>query len=404
MAKTEILVYCDGGLGNRFNAFLSGLALARHFDLSPKIHWPVNTHCGASIDDLIRTDVLRSAESLSKLKPSTGRYIKLLHDQANAKALNTEFASAYDFESLEDFERRIVARNQSIFFYPAIIPAWIPTQLIINEVNELCFSEHIESTAIEFMRNSINRPYYGIHLRRTDLNVGISDIEVHRLVTLNREKLFFVCSDDPQAEKLASAHPNVRVRRKSSYVVKSDSETAWLTPTLDEDGRIVGNLRRDRDSVIDAAIDLLILGNSSIVGYSGSTFQSMARILGDHYGLLPWKYPPTLNHYSTKEVLSQVKARCLNIGHLIQIAESWTGELREPSVFHTLNSALDHYGGEDRQQLLYALAQIAARNGERVLASLYLRELIRLAPQLADPRRLLSLVEGGMDSESAPVG
>jgi len=44
----DLLIYCDGGLGNRLNALLSGLALARHFGLEHTVHWPVNANCGAA--------------------------------------------------------------------------------------------------------------------------------------------------------------------------------------------------------------------------------------------------------------------------------------------------------------------------------------------------------------------
>ena len=58
--------------------------------------------------------------------------------------------------------------------------------------------------------------------------------------------------------------------------------------------------------------------------------------------------------------------------------------------------AIDAYEADDRLQLLYTLAQFARRDRQLQLACIYLRELVRLAPQLADPRTLLGAVEREM--------
>ena len=57
-----------------------------------------------------------------------------------------------------------------------------------------------------FISNTLVRPFHGLHLRRTDLRVGLSDAEVLALVQRHPKEVFFVCSDDPQAEALACAH------------------------------------------------------------------------------------------------------------------------------------------------------------------------------------------------------
>jgi FkbM family methyltransferase len=304
-----------------------------------------------------------------------------------------DFSSAYTFDSLQDFEYKVIQSRKPIFFYPALIPSWIPHELIAREVNLLTFKEHIELRAKRFLTEEMKRPYHGLHLRRTDLNIGLTDLEVHRTVSSHRNELFFVCSDDPEAESLAAAHPNVRSRKKQSYVSKNDVNADWLSPKIDEDGRIMGNLARGRESVIDAAIDLLILGHSSIVGFSGSTFQSMARLLGDHYNLLEWNRPGHLQIYPPSEILRQLSASRINAAQLIQIAGTWSQDIRESTALHTMQAALEIFEGDEKLQILFALAQIAKNNNQPFLASIYLRELIRLAPTLADPRNMLSEVD-----------
>jgi len=396
MVAGELRIYCDGGLGNRLNALLSGLALARYFGLEHTIHWPVNANCGAAFADLFGMDAAVSTDSLSSLRGHVDGHTMLLHDGVAAERLNVAFASAYHYASLADFESRALGRGAPVFFYPALLPEWIPARLIEAEVAQLCFSSVVEDAARCFLRDRLGRPFHGLHLRRTDLNIGLSDADVLRLAGNYPEALFFVCSDDPVAERLASANPNVKARAKSSYVAKSDDGTGWLTPKLDEDGRLMGNLDRDRDSVIDAAIDLLILGHSSIVGFSGSTFQTVARLLGEHYGLLEWERPQPLTYFSPNEIYRRIRAQTLPVKSFIKIAQTWGAELSETSAPCVLQSALDLYEGIDRLELLFALAQVAHREKQLQMASIYLRELSRLAPELADPQVLLKKVQHEM--------
>ena len=392
----RLRIYCDGGLGNRLNALVGGLAIAGYFKLEPLVHWPINANCRAAFADLFDREMPLGAESLTGLRGALADHEVLLHDAVAAERLDVRFASAYDFDSLDEFFARIVANGRPVLFYPALIPSWIPAPLIASAVSKLSFAAGIHRVAADFVRDVIGAPYHSLHLRRTDLNIGLTDIEVMRLVQGNPDALFFVCSDDAGAERLAAAHPNVRFRGKSGYVVRGDDGQDWLAPRLDDDGRLMGNLERGRDSVIDAAIDMLVLGRGSIVGYSGSTFQTMARLLGDHYPLADIARPAPLLFFSPREVSRQVAARQLPVRHLVQIAGTWSAELSEPSAVRVLQSALDAYEADDRLQLLYTLAQIARRDRQLQLACIYLRELVRLAPQLADPRTLLGAVEREM--------
>ena len=56
----QLLIYCDGGFGNRFNALVSGLVLARTLGLAPQVVWPVNNWCGAALGDLFENSLAKS--------------------------------------------------------------------------------------------------------------------------------------------------------------------------------------------------------------------------------------------------------------------------------------------------------------------------------------------------------
>ena len=390
MVKSRLLIYCDGGLGNRLNAYLSGLAIAHHFQMDYMIHWPINQWCAAEYADLFSPDANVSTESLTSLNGKLGGYAMLLHDSIASDALSAPFASAYDYASLDDFESRILNSGQSIFFYPALVPQWIPETLIHAEMRNLHFTPYITLEVENFIRSTLKKPFHGLHLRRTDLNIGLTDLEVFKIAQGNPDCAFFVCSDDPQAERLASGHPNVFSRSKSSYVQKKQDGDDWLALSKDEDGRAYhGNIQRDKASVIDGAIDMLILAHSQIVGFSGSTFQTMARNLGQYWSKLNWEKPETLKVFPMREIQRQIEFGLLPIDNLIYISNIWYSDNINFDHLNIITKALDKYNGEDFLQLLFALAQFYVRQQNSRMACLFLREILRISPNRKDPLQML---------------
>jgi hypothetical protein len=62
---------------------------------------------------------------------------------------------------------------------------------------------------------------------------------------------------------------------------KLDEKGGWNSLIVDEDGRNYPfNVDRDRESVYWALVDLLILAKTRILETSGSSFQALAKRLG----------------------------------------------------------------------------------------------------------------------------
>ncbi len=393
MTHSKIIIYCDGGLGNRLNALLSGMAIVRHFNIDYMIHWPINQWCAAEYADLFFPDANVSTESLTSLNGKLNGYAMLLHDSIASDALSAPFASAYDYASLDDFEDRILKSGQSIFFYPALVPQWIPETLIHAEMRNLHFTPYITSEVENFIRSTLKKPFYGLHLRRTDLNIGLTDLEVFKIAQGNPDCAFFVCSDDPQAERLASGHPNVFSRTKTSYVQKKQGGADWLALSQDEDGRSYhGNIQRDKASVIDGAIDMLILAHAQIIGFSGSTFQTMARNLGEYWSQLNWQKPEPLEVYPMREIQRQLEHGHLPVSSVIHVANIWHSDRTNSMPLHLITAMLNRLKGDDYLQLLFALAQFANRDENYRMAALYLQEILKHSPNLADPTKMLEQV------------
>lgn len=385
MMKNKILIFCDGGVGNRINSLISGLALAKYFNLPYCIHWPENNWCAASFNDIFQTNHLISTVSLKNLKGKLEDAVMLLHDEIASAILNVTFSSAYNYTCIKDFEEKVVATNQTIFYYPAIIPEWIPQDLINRELQALQFTDFICEEVKVFIAQSIGKPYYGLHLRRTDLNVGLTDHEVLSLVTRHKDKEFFVCSDDPIAESLASAHPNVHRRMKMSYVQKKNSQHEWLTPSEDDDGRIsYGNIYRNKESVIEAIIDMLLLAHSEIIGYSGSTFQKIARTIGETSPIVSISKPPVFNYFSASEIKRKISLGLITADVIVQISIviGTSGDME--SAIDLLHFALETSTDESQINILYTLGIFCLNTKKNHQALIYLQHLTWIKPDHAE--------------------
>ncbi len=273
-------IFCDGGFGNRYNALVSGLAIANRLKIDFKIYWPINNWCGAALEDLIESRWLVINKNINQLANEGVVRDLVLHDDIPAKIFDKKYTSSYAFTSIENFQDKY-KESDLVLFYPALIPSWISSEEINLASNSIKLRKEFIQEAEFFINEKIGtKDYYGLHLRRTDLNVGYSDDEVQKIVEAYSKNIFFVCSDDPMAEKKADLFDNVRVFRKSDWVGKLNVNGTWFDATHDSDGRLYnGNINRSSQSVKDALVDMLILGHSKIVGQSPSTFKSVATMV-----------------------------------------------------------------------------------------------------------------------------
>lgn len=368
MPAKQLWIYCDGGFGNRYNALLSGLATANLLDLDPLVYWPCNNWCRAPFDSLFAVKIPHLDRSITQLKGQIDHLTPLLHDEPGAQVLGVDFNSVYAYTSAEDVRIRALMRSDGLFYSSALIPDWLPTDALATTAKNLVFHAYLTTSVSEFIANSLGRPYYGIHLRRTDLEIGLSDAEVKMLVQTRPDDLFFVCSDDPLSERIAAAHENVRIRSKSAHVSKKSGQGNWNDLTLDEDQRAYfSNIERGAAAVQEAVIDLLVLAHSTIVGFSGSTFQSVARLIGQIAPLQHLDRLPELDFPALGDHLRRLKMQYMSLLEVMNLSENLLAQGRQDDSIRLLQTALNHYSGTDAFPILFNLAVAlfnAGRYGE----------------------------------------
>jgi len=377
--QRRIYVFCDGGIGNRINSLVSGIAIAEHFQRAITVYWPVNSWCGAAFADIFDNAFEVRCDALDTLAGKFSDAKMMLHDAMGAQFLQVPFESAYDYQSMEDFAQRGLPEDRDIFLYPAIIAPWIPEPLVHAALSSLQFTEAIQSAVQSFITKTLVRPFHGLHLRRTDLRVGLSDAEVMALVQRHPNEVFFVCSDDPQAEALACAHPHVHARTKTHHVEKKEEHADWISLSKDQEGRMsYGNIERSRDAMIEGTIDLLILAHSQIVGFSGSTFQRMARLLGDAAPLLPIARPAALPYFSFTEMTQQIERQLIEPGVLLQVCQTMMQNGEAGQALDLMRMGFERMADAQRPDIAHSLGVMLLNQNQPRQASLYFIAVLQL--------------------------
>jgi hypothetical protein len=380
--RANLLIFCDGGLGNRINALASGLAVARYFGLTYCVHWPTNNWCAAPFHRIFANRLNVSSESISQLKGKLEDAVMLLHDEIASNTLGVKFESAYRFESLQDFGDLALQKSKTIFYYPAVIPNWIPEDLVNQELKFLKFDFHIVKEVKKFIFQTLSGPFYGLHLRRTDLNVGLIDLEVFNLAQSHPKATFFVCSDEPAAERLAAGHPNVFHRAKKYQIERKTASADWLAPTHDDDGRLYyGNIQRNEESVVEGAIDMLILAHSTIVGSSGSTFQKIAILLGRISPLMEILRPAEMFYLSKQDIDRNVMAKQYSYDLIIKLSSRMIACGNNFQAKYLIEKTIWSFNENENIDLCNILATQNLNDKNYTQAILYLEYIISREPR-----------------------
>jgi len=278
----RLVIYCDGGFGNRFNALVSGLVLARKLALSPQVVWPVNNWCGAHLSDLFEDEWPVAERELASFMPERERYQYLIVE--DRLGLADSWVSPLQLASWDALRQLLSGSDRDIFYYTALIPPFIGAAEVTAQVQAMHLRRGILARAESFLSaQQIGQrfgDFLGVQIRKTDFGSHAADDgNLFTLVSQCPQRRFFVCSDDKAVEQRFAALPNVVVYDKRAHVEKM-VDGGWNSVTTDHSGRAYAcNVTRSAASVEDALVDLLILSRSQIVKTSNSTFLNTAMLL-----------------------------------------------------------------------------------------------------------------------------
>ncbi len=268
----KVSIYCDGGLGNRFCTLIGGIHLSKKLNCDFEIIWPQKRWCNCYFDDLFEKNISfrNTNEIVSEFIRNNNISLFITHidisDNNNVQLIWQTNSINYDK----------INKHDKIVYYHNSLPSYIneiESSVIMSEIK---INNNILNEVKDFTdKNNINYDTLGLHIRRTDSPFITKDNFYFNYISGLNNKQIFVCSDEQEIEiKLKNKFHNVITRDKLQYVEKY-IDAPWVTNKLPE----LYNIIRDRQSVIDAFIDMLILSRTNILSFKNiGTFYQLSNI------------------------------------------------------------------------------------------------------------------------------
>lgn len=276
MTKT-IFILCDHGLGNRIGGLISGLKAAEITGARPILCWPIDNWCQAKFQDLFSYSIEIADDNFS---------LKLVDQIQHQKmpyffvaGLNDDLTYANFFEHSLESLQKVHSESKKFVYATAKIPkSYIGKNHITDILSKLKINPTILNRVKSFCHsNKIDRDTIGLHIRKTDTGNMADEEFIFSYVSKEKNKTFFLCSDSKETENRFLQLPNVVVYPKNSEVKKLSPDEQWRQQITDDCGRnYLFNVNREKQQIIDAFIDMLILSRTTINRQSKSTFRAIA--------------------------------------------------------------------------------------------------------------------------------
>lgn len=269
----KLIIFCDGGLGNRLGVLIGGILVAKKLNRIPFICWPENTWCGCSFNDLFDSKYEVINLNINEL------FNKYKHDKFIIHENQTDLILEHYYPNLENINLFKSNDDKILIYYHNSIPEYFTDDEVLLTLKEFSIKSSINDKVIRFCNeNKINYNTLGIHFRKTDFQYFLNEEEIFNYIKSSHENSFFICSDSFETEEKFSMLNNVKIYPKNNYVEKL-KEGSWNEFIIDNEGRQFNfNVNRTKESVIEGFIDLLILSRTNIMIDSHSTFLKFAKL------------------------------------------------------------------------------------------------------------------------------
>lgn len=280
----SLIIYCDGGLGNRLNSLYGGLAVAQELQLNYIVAWPKNRWCNASLSDLFDHNLNVIDDTLPEISEKYSSAILISHDNQlleNLYWINPK--NHLTFKSFFFDIRRKVNKYPFVIYHNSLIPHYLFDDAISIGKQKIRFKKETKELGEYFLReNKLNNKYIALHIRGTDYGLPIAYINfLYLLLRLLRKKTL-LCSDDKNVIDKFSQLSNVFSRSNISLPSKIIMSEHYRVTTEDEYGRkFEYNINRDNQSVVESITDLYLLSKGIKPYTSRSTFLAHAYIFSN---------------------------------------------------------------------------------------------------------------------------
>ena len=269
----KLIVFCDGGLGNRLGVLIGGILTAQKLNRTPILCWPENTWCGCSFDDLFTSEYDSINLNINDLFSQNLKNKFMIHENQTTFQLEQYSPNLENIELLKNVE------DDTIVYYHNSIPSYFNQEEVLIILNKFKIKQDIKNKVNDFCKhNNIDSNTLGIHFRKTDFQHFLNEEETFEYIKSNPEINYFICSDSLETEEKFVILDNV-IRYSKDYYVEKLKKGLWNDLITDNEGRDFNfNINRSKESVIEGFIDLLILSKTNIIIESHSTFLKFAQL------------------------------------------------------------------------------------------------------------------------------
>ncbi len=273
----SLVIYCDGGLGNRLNSLRGGLNLAREIGSPFVILWPINRMCEASLEDMFDTHLKTLNIGLDQVLAKYNIQVAITHEGSSFSGLPIIDPRNYFRLTtlLRDLKRHPILNGGKILYYNSQHPPYIWSEVKSNSQNLFLFKQDTVVAAEEFLNEYCLKEtrYLALHLRGTDYGFPSIYFSFWRaLINLIPCKTV-LCTDDMALVNKFSGLKNIYWKKSEALPQKLDGLGSWDQSTIDEYGREFNyNLFRNAASIKNALIELYLLSRGVRIYTSRSTF------------------------------------------------------------------------------------------------------------------------------------
>jgi hypothetical protein len=243
MAKRQVLIYCGGGLGNRFGSITGGLRAAWALGFTPTIYWGIAPACGASLQDLFAHVPAETTDD-----PTLPSWPCVSHRPRSGH---------------ETFPLEKATQMEESFIYTS--HRWLHDGKDV--MRRFTVQPEIQAHVDAFCaQHGIDKSWDGIHVRGTDAHEKGQKKWAKSLARHSGK--VFLCSDDTRIEAMFAEMENVVLHPKTHPMTKANPDLPWRLETLKKreygDKKWHYNVNRHRASVIEALQDAMILARTTI--------------------------------------------------------------------------------------------------------------------------------------------
>ena len=272
--NNTIIDILDGGLGNKFNGLFQGIHLHKKLNKNLVINNVRNHSSDCNLKLLFDFDYEYIENTITELDNKLDLNIPIyLHK----KHLN--------------YKRRVIVNNNN-YVDPTFV--FLTDSLgVSGDILKECYksvkiTQSILDQVSKFVQqHNITKETLSLHIRGSDSPNRDENIRTSLdFISKNKDKQFFICTDEKSIEDQLRGNPNLVFYKKTSYTEKYDKSAGWNGAIVDNDNRRWNyNAARNEQSIVEAFIEMLILSKTTCCSNNRSTFLAWSKRFGES-GLL----------------------------------------------------------------------------------------------------------------------